>query len=45
MPVYADIPYDALDRLAATLRQYAQAIPSALEEEPKTEMEPAILAD
>ena len=45
VPVYADIPHDALDRLAATLRQHAQAIPSALEEEPETELEPAILAD
>jgi len=45
VPVYADIPHDALDRLAATLRQHAQATPCALEEEPETELEPAILAD
>ena len=45
VPVYADIPHDALDRLAATLRQHAQTIPSAIEEEPETELEPAILTD
>ena len=45
VPVYADIPHDALDRLAATLRQHAQAAPCALEEKSETELEPAILAD
>jgi dTDP-4-amino-4,6-dideoxygalactose transaminase len=47
VPVYAGIPNDALDRLAAILRHHAQAtVPTnALPaEEPDTELEPAILA-
>jgi hypothetical protein len=47
VPVYAGIPNDALDRLAAILRHHAQAtVPTnALPaEEPDTDLEPAILA-
>ncbi len=46
VPVYAGIPNEALDRLAATLRQHAQATQS-LEALPmeEPELEPAILAE
>ena len=43
VPVYAGIPIDALDRLAATLRHHTQAIAPAPIEEPETELEPAML--
>ena len=45
VPVYAGIPNEALDRLAATLRHHAHATAPVAIEEPETELESAILAD